>query len=176
MPKFSRCSRVSSLDEDASCGFSQPDPVHAAHELLPGRVDGTPRSYLSFKIDPGQVDGMPLPRPMFEIFVFPPRWRACICVVDRVARGGLRWSDRMEDYRTEVLGLMKAQMIKEHRHRAGWLQGAVSWSERPPLPTTRNSGWRRASPATKTLLQGMLDLTDNLDGSSVVPPPGGGPA
>ncbi|HNO16655.1 MAG TPA: NAD-glutamate dehydrogenase, partial [Actinomycetota bacterium] len=76
------------------------------------RVDGSPKQWLSFKIDPREVPGMPLPRPMFEIFVTSPQMSGVHLRFGRVARGGLRWSDRREDFRTEVLGLVKAQMVK----------------------------------------------------------------
>src|SRR5690606_19440688 len=76
------------------------------------REGGGPKSYLSFKFDPTNVLRMPEPRPMFEIFVYSPRVEAVHLRGGRVARGGLRWSDRPEDFRTEVLGLVKAQMVK----------------------------------------------------------------
>ncbi len=68
--------------------------------------------FISFKFDPKRVPGLPEPRPMFEILVYSPRFEGVHLRGGRVARGGLRWSDRMEDFRTEVLGLMKAQMVK----------------------------------------------------------------
>ncbi|HSA89654.1 MAG TPA: NAD-glutamate dehydrogenase domain-containing protein, partial [Burkholderiales bacterium] len=70
------------------------------------------KPYVSFKLDPKRVPGLPEPRPMFEIWVYSPRFEGVHLRGGRVARGGLRWSDRMEDFRTEVLGLMKAQMVK----------------------------------------------------------------
>src|SRR6202042_2303638 len=66
----------------------------------------------SFKLDSSQIPVLPLPRPRFEIFVYSPRVEAVHLRGGRVARGGIRWSDRREDFRTEVLGLMKAQMVK----------------------------------------------------------------
>src|SRR5439155_4649675 len=73
---------------------------------------GKPRSYLSFKFDPAKVPGLPEPKPMFEIFVYSTRFEGVHLRGGKVARGGLRWSDRPEDFRTEVLGLVKAQMVK----------------------------------------------------------------
>src|SRR5581483_11679684 len=73
---------------------------------------GSRRSYLSFKLNPEQVSILPLPRPKYEIFVYSPRVEGVHLRGGSVARGGLRWSDRREDFRTEVLGLMKAQMVK----------------------------------------------------------------
>ena len=75
-------------------------------------ADGRGRSFLSFKFDPAKVPGMPDPRPMYEIFVYSPRFEGIHLRGGKVARGGLRWSDRPEDFRTEVLGLVKAQMVK----------------------------------------------------------------
>ena len=134
-------------------------------------VDGIPRSYLSFKIDPSQVDGMPLPRPMFEIFVFSAQMEGVHLRGGRVARGGLRWSDRMEDYRTEVLGLMKAQMIKNTVIVPVGSKGGFV-VRKAAIADNREQRMEKGIACYKTLLRGMLDLTDNLDGSSVVPPPG----
>ena len=75
-------------------------------------VAGAPPSYLSFKLDPTRLEFLPRPRPRFEIFVYSPRVEGIHLRGGAVARGGLRWSDRREDFRTEVLGLMKAQMVK----------------------------------------------------------------
>ena len=75
-------------------------------------ADGGAPEYLSFKLDPRQLEMLPLPRPQYEIFVYSPRVEGIHLRGGRVARGGLRWSDRREDFRTEVLGLMKAQTVK----------------------------------------------------------------
>ena len=75
-------------------------------------ADGQPKPYLSLKFASREVPGLPLPHPLYEIFVYSPRFEAVHLRGGKVARGGLRWSDRREDFRTEVLGLMKAQMVK----------------------------------------------------------------
>ncbi len=75
-------------------------------------ADGRRRTFLSFKLDPARVPGLPEPKPMFEIFVYSTRFEGVHLRGGKVARGGLRWSDRPEDFRTEVLGLVKAQMVK----------------------------------------------------------------
>ena len=75
-------------------------------------ADGRPAAHLSFKLDSASLALLPLPRPRFEIFVYSPRVEGVHLRGGKVARGGLRWSDRREDFRTEVLGLMKAQMVK----------------------------------------------------------------
>ena len=75
-------------------------------------ADGAPKPWLSFKLEPARLPWLPLPRPRFEIFVYSPRVEGVHLRGGKVARGGIRWSDRREDFRTEVLGLMKAQMVK----------------------------------------------------------------
>ena len=70
------------------------------------------KEYLSFKLDPTSIDGLPFPRPMYEIWVYSPRVEGVHLRFGKVARGGLRWSDRREDFRTEILGLVKAQTVK----------------------------------------------------------------
>src|SRR5690606_32541659 len=74
--------------------------------------DGQPKPYLSFKFDPQRIPTLPQPRPMLEIFVYSPRVEGVHLRGGKVARGGLRWSNRMEDFRTEILGLVKAQIVK----------------------------------------------------------------
>ena len=81
-------------------------------QLLAPRRGGQAAQFLSFKFDPAKVPGLPEPKPMFEIFVYSPRFEGVHLRGGQVARGGLRWSDRLEDFRTEVLGLVKAQMVK----------------------------------------------------------------
>ena len=72
----------------------------------------SPKPYISFKLNPKIIPELPLPRPKYEIFVYSPRFEGVHLRAGKVARGGLRWSDRREDFRTEVLGLMKAQQVK----------------------------------------------------------------
>ena len=74
--------------------------------------DGRPKSYVAFKLDPQMVPDLPAPRPKYEIFVYSPRFEGVHLRFGAVARGGLRWSDRRDDFRTEILGLVKAQMVK----------------------------------------------------------------
>ncbi|MDJ0739539.1 MAG: NAD-glutamate dehydrogenase [Gammaproteobacteria bacterium] len=127
--------------------------------------------YLSFKFDPTRVPGMPQPRPMFEIFVFSADMEGVHLRGGRVARGGLRWSDRMEDYRTEILGLMKAQMVKNTvivpaGSKGGFIvKRGIDTDDRERL-------MQQVVACYQTLLRGMLDLTDNLVGNRPLPPPG----
>src|SRR6185295_7561747 len=104
---------VASLDEDRILR-SYLNLVQATlrtNFYQPG-AGGKPKSYVSFKLDPQKIPDLPLPRPKFEIFVYSPRVEGVHLRMGYVARGGLRWSDRREDFRTEILGLMKAQNVK----------------------------------------------------------------
>src|SRR5439155_2592749 len=76
------------------------------------REDSRPKSYVAFKLDPQAIPDLPAPRPRYEIFVYSPRFEGVHLRFGAVARGGLRWSDRREDFRTEILGLVKAQTVK----------------------------------------------------------------
>jgi glutamate dehydrogenase len=76
------------------------------------QADGSSKAYLAFKFDPLKIPDLPEPRPMFEISVYSPRMEGVHLRGGKVARGGIRWSDRLEDFRTEILGLVKAQRVK----------------------------------------------------------------
>ncbi|KAI3596527.1 NAD-specific glutamate dehydrogenase, large form [Cupriavidus necator H850] len=132
--------------------------------------EGQPRPYVSFKFNPALVPGLPEPRPMFEIWVYSPRVEGVHLRGGRVARGGLRWSDRREDFRTEVLGLMKAQMVKNTVIVPVGSKGGFV-VKRPPPPTDRDAFLQEGIACYQTFLRGLLDLTDNLVGGQLVPPP-----
>ena len=148
---------VDSLDQDRILrGFlSVVRAMLRTNYFLPG-----PKPYVSFKLDPHQIPLTPLPRPQFEIFVHSPRVEGVHLRGGSVARGGLRWSDRREDFRTEILGLMKAQMVKN----------AVI------VPVGSKGGFvvkRQGDQVVEcytTFLSGLLDITDNIVGDKVVPP------
>jgi glutamate dehydrogenase len=133
-------------------------------------ADGQPRPYISFKFNPALVQGLPEPRPMFEIWVYSPRVEGVHLRGGRVARGGLRWSDRREDFRTEVLGLMKAQMVKNTVIVPVGSKGGFV-VKRPPPPTDRDAFLAEGVACYQTFLRGLLDLTDNLVSGNLVPPP-----
>ena len=132
-------------------------------------VDGPPS--LVLKLDPGTVPGIVEPRPKFEIFVYSPRLEAVHLRFGRVARGGLRWSDRLEDFRTEVLGLVKAQEVKNAVIVPAGAKGGFV-CKRLPDPADREAYQAEVLACYKTFIAGMLDVTDNIDGDRVVPPPG----
>ncbi len=135
------------------------------------RRDGAtePKPYLSFKFDPAGIPGLPEPRPKFEIFVFSPRVEGVHLRGGYVARGGLRWSDRMEDYRTEVLGLVKAQRVKNAVIVPTGSKGGFV-VKRPPAGGDREAVLKEGIACYETYLQGLLDITDNLVNGKVVPP------
>ncbi len=132
--------------------------------------DGRPKPYLSFKLDPQQLPLLPLPRPRFEIFVYSPRVEGVHLRGGRVARGGLRWSDRREDFRTEVLGLMKAQMVKNALIVPVGSKGGFV-VKRPPEDPGREAQLAEGIACYRTFLSGLLDLTDNIVAGEIVPPP-----
>ncbi|TWA67081.1 glutamate dehydrogenase (NAD) [Azospirillum brasilense] len=135
-------------------------------------ADGRPKTYLSFKIDSRNIDDLPLPRPMVEVFVYSPRMEGVHLRGGKVARGGIRWSDRREDFRTEILGLMKAQMVKNTVIVPVGSKGGFVVKRPPPPSAGREAQLAEGIECYKTLMRGLLDITDNLDaGGAVVPPP-----
>jgi glutamate dehydrogenase len=134
-------------------------------------ADGRSKPYLSFKLDPTEVPSLPKPRPMFEVFVYSPRTEAVHLRGGKVARGGIRWSDRREDFRTEVLGLMKAQMVKNAVIVPVGAKGGFV-VKRPPADGGREALQDEVVACYSTFMRGLLDLTDNRAGNGqVVPPP-----
>ncbi len=131
--------------------------------------DGKPHPYLSFKLDSAHIPVLPLPVPQFEIFVYSPRVEAVHLRGGRVARGGIRWSDRPEDFRTEVLGLMKAQMVKNALIVPVGAKGGFV-VKRPPAEGGREALLNEGIACYKAFLSGMLDITDNIVEGEVVPP------
>jgi glutamate dehydrogenase len=132
-------------------------------------VGGAP--YLVLKLAPENVSEVPLPRPKFEIFVYSPRLEAVHLRFGRVARGGLRWSDRFEDFRTEVLGLVKAQEVKNSVIVPSGAKGGFV-CKRLPDPGDREAYQGEVLACYQTFISAMLDITDNIDGDKVVPPVG----
>jgi glutamate dehydrogenase len=128
-----------------------------------GRSIEKRKPYLSFKIKSALVDDMPSPKPLYEVFVYSPEMEGVHLRGGKVARGGIRWSDRREDFRTEVLGLMKAQLTKNSLI----------------VPTGSKGGFivKKSQPSRdevitcyKMLMKGLLDITDNLKDGKVIPP------
>ncbi|KNX37706.1 NAD-glutamate dehydrogenase [Luteipulveratus halotolerans] len=131
--------------------------------------DGSRRPVVSLKIDCQAVPGLPSPKPMFEIWCYSPRVEGVHLRFGKVARGGLRWSDRREDFRTEILGLVKAQMVKNAVIvPTGSKGGFVAKSL--PDPSDRDAWMAEGISSYKAFISGLLDLTDNLVAGEVVPP------
>ena len=131
---------------------------------------GQRRSFVSFKFDSSKVPDLPAPKPMFEIFVYSTRFEGVHLRGGRVARGGLRWSDRPEDFRTEVLGLVKAQMVKNIVIVPVGSKGGFVL-KRAPAASDRDAFMREGVACYQDYLRGLLDITDNRAGDAIVPPP-----
>ena len=131
--------------------------------------DGRPKSYLSFKLKSGDIEELPLPRPLYEIFVYSPRVEGIHLRFGMVARGGLRWSDRREDFRTEILGLVKAQQVKNAVIVPVGSKGGFV-VKRPPQGGGRDAFLDEGIACYKIFISALFDLTDNYQGTRVVPP------
>ena len=131
---------------------------------------GGRRGFVSFKFDSAKVPELPAPKPMFEIFVYSTRFEGVHLRGGRVARGGLRWSDRPEDFRTEVLGLVKAQMVKNTVIVPVGSKGGFVL-KRAPAASDRDAYLREGVACYQNYLRGLLDITDNRVGEAIVPPP-----
>jgi len=131
---------------------------------------GPRRGFLSFKFDSAQVPGLPKPVPLYEIWVYSPRFEGIHLRGGKVARGGLRWSDRPDDFRTEVLGLVKAQMVKNTVIVPVGSKGGFVLKKAPP-PSERDAFLKEGVACYQDYLRGLLDLTDNLVAGKPVPPP-----
>jgi glutamate dehydrogenase len=160
---------VTSLDEDRILR-AYLNVVRATLRTNYYQTDGAGRakSYVSFKLDPQKIPDLPLPRPKFEIFVYSPRVEGVHLRMGAVARGGIRWSDRREDFRTEVLGLMKAQNVKNTLIVPVGAKGGFV-VKRPPAGS-REELQAEVVACYQTLIRGMLDLTDNIVANRIVPP------
>ena len=134
------------------------------------RADGGPADYLSFKFDSSKVPDLPKPRPYREIFVCGPRVEGVHLRFGPVARGGLRWSDRREDFRTEVLGLVKAQMVKNTVIVPVGSKGGFFCKQLPDPSVDRDAWFNEGVACYKRFINGLLDITDNIVGGKIVAP------
>ena len=170
-----RLDAVPSLDEDRILRsfltlIQATQRTNAYRPLRDGDPSSGPRPVLSFKFDPEMIPDLPLPRPMFEIWVYSPRVEGVHLRGGAVARGGLRWSDRREDFRTEVLGLMKAQMVKNAVIIPVGAKGGFVVKRREQIadPDVLR---REVADCYRAFVAGLLDVTDNVVDGAVVPPP-----
>ena len=132
------------------------------------------KPYTSFKLNTAAIDGAPFPRPKFEIWVYSPRVEGVHLRFGEIARGGLRWSDRREDFRTEILGLVKAQTVKNAVIVPTGAKGGF-YAKQLPDPAADRAAWMEEGKASyRTFIRGLLDITDNLvvtGGEETVVPP-----
>lgn len=130
---------------------------------------GDPKSYLSLKLEPSAIPDLPRPRPEYEVFVHSPRVEGVHLRFGSVARGGLRWSDRRDDFRTEVLGLVKAQMVKNTVIVPVGAKGGF-FAKQLPDPSNREAWMAEGIASYRTFISGLLDITDNLVDGRTAPP------
>ncbi|MER7203083.1 NAD-glutamate dehydrogenase, partial [Streptomyces sp. NPDC000188] len=163
--------QVASLDEDRILrSFLTVIKATLRTNFFQKRDDGTPHAYVSMKFDPQAIPDLPAPRPAYEIWVYSPRVEGVHLRFGKVARGGLRWSDRREDFRTEVLGLVKAQMVKNTVIVPVGAKGGFV-AKNLPDPSVDRDAWLAEGVASyKTFISALLDITDNLVAGQVVPP------
>ncbi len=166
-----RLETVQSLDEDRIIRrFVNLIQATLRTNFYQGGEDGKPRPYLSLKLDSQKVDGLPKPRPLVEISVYSPWMEGIHLRGGTVARGGIRWSDRPEDFRTEILGLMKAQMVKNAVIVPDGAKGGFV-PKLLPEGGSREEIQAEGIRCYRTLVCGLLDITDNVVGGEIVPPP-----
>jgi len=127
------------------------------------------KDYVSIKLSSRDIPDLPLPKPLYEIFVYSSRFEGIHLRNTKVARGGIRWSDRKEDFRTEILGLMKAQVVKNavivpSGAKGGFVLKAV------PEDASRDVVQTEVIACYKSFIKGLLDLTDNIKNNKPVPP------
>ena len=163
---------VATLDEDRILRRFH-NAIHSTLRTNYCQAGGT-KAWISLKIDSHTIDELPAPRPLVEIFVYSPRMEGIHLRGGRVARGGIRWSDRREDFRTEILGLMKTQMVKNAVIVPVGSKGGF-YVKQPPAGGTREQIQAEGIACYQTLIRGLLDITDNYaigeqDGGGIVPP------
>ncbi|HEY7225833.1 MAG TPA: NAD-glutamate dehydrogenase [Micromonosporaceae bacterium] len=132
--------------------------------------DGRPKPYVAFKLDAQSIGDLPAPRPRFEIFVYSPRFEGVHLRFGAVARGGIRWSDRREDFRTEILGLVKAQTVKNAVIVPVGAKGGFVLKQAPPASERRQFEEEGVS-CYRQFMASLLDVTDNIVAGQVVAPP-----
>ena len=132
---------------------------------------GEERTAIALKLEPQRIEDLPQPKPRFEVFVYSPRVEGVHLRFGPVARGGLRWSDRREDFRTEILGLVKAQMVKNAVIVPVGAKGGFYCKQLPDPQQDRDAWLEEGVACYRIFISGLLDVTDNLKGKEVVPPP-----
>ncbi|MFJ3198355.1 NAD-glutamate dehydrogenase [Streptomyces griseoviridis] len=163
--------QVASLDEDRILrSFLTVIKATLRTNFFQEAADGTPHAYVSMKFDPQAIPDLPAPRPAYEIWVYSPRVEGVHLRFGKVARGGLRWSDRREDFRTEILGLVKAQMVKNTVIVPVGAKGGFVAKQLPDPAVDRDAWLAEGIASYKTFISALLDITDNMVAGEVVPP------
>ncbi|MFI0542031.1 NAD-glutamate dehydrogenase [Streptomyces sp. WSLK1-3] len=163
--------QVASLDEDRILrSFLTVIKATLRTNFFQEAAGGHPHDYVSMKFDPRAIPDLPAPRPAFEIWVYSPRVEGVHLRFGKVARGGLRWSDRREDFRTEILGLVKAQMVKNTVIVPVGAKGGFVAKQLPDPAVDRDAWMAEGIASYKTFISALLDITDNMVAGEVVPP------
>ncbi|WP_327429175.1 NAD-glutamate dehydrogenase [Streptomyces sp. NBC_01236] len=163
--------QVASLDEDRILrSFLNLIKATLRTNFFQETVRATPHEYVSMKFDPQALPDLPAPRPAYEIWVYSPRVEGVHLRFGKVARGGLRWSDRREDFRTEILGLVKAQMVKNTVIVPVGAKGGFVAKQLPDPSVDRDAWLAEGIRSYRTFISALLDITDNMVGGEVVPP------
>ncbi|WP_405671924.1 NAD-glutamate dehydrogenase [Streptomyces sp. NBC_01530] len=163
--------QVASLDEDRILrSFLTVIKATLRTNFFQEAAGGKPHAYVSMKFDPQAMPDLPAPRPAFEIWVYSPRVEGVHLRFGKVARGGLRWSDRREDFRTEILGLVKAQMVKNTVIVPVGAKGGFVAKQLPDPSVDRDAWLAEGIASYKTFISALLDITDNMVAGEVVPP------
>jgi glutamate dehydrogenase len=163
--------QVASLDEDRILrSFLTLIKATLRTNFFQKNEAGEAHSYVSMKFDPQAIPDLPAPRPAFEIWVYSPRVEGVHLRFGKVARGGLRWSDRREDFRTEILGLVKAQMVKNTVIVPVGAKGGFVAKNLPDPSVDRDAWLAEGIASYKIFISALLDITDNMVGGEVVPP------
>ncbi|QHA05047.1 NAD-glutamate dehydrogenase [Streptomyces broussonetiae] len=163
--------QVASLDEDRILrSFLTVIKATLRTNFFQQTADGAPHDYVSMKFDPQAIPDLPAPRPAYEIWVYSPRVEGVHLRFGKVARGGLRWSDRREDFRTEILGLVKAQMVKNTVIVPVGAKGGFVAKQLPDPGVDRDAWLAEGIASYKTFISALLDITDNMVAGEVVPP------
>ncbi|MEU2430564.1 NAD-glutamate dehydrogenase [Streptomyces sp. NPDC007861] len=163
--------QVASLDEDRILrSFLTVIKATLRTNFFQEAAGGQWHGYVSMKFDPQAIPDLPAPRPAYEIWVYSPRVEGVHLRFGKVARGGLRWSDRREDFRTEILGLVKAQMVKNTVIVPVGAKGGFVAKQLPDPSVDRDAWLAEGIACYKTFISALLDITDNLVAGEVVPP------
>ncbi|WP_266383863.1 NAD-glutamate dehydrogenase [Streptomyces canus] len=163
--------QVASLDEDRILrSFLTVIKATLRTNFFQEAAGGKPHDYVSMKFDPQAIPDLPAPRPAFEIWVYSPRVEGVHLRFGKVARGGLRWSDRREDFRTEILGLVKAQMVKNTVIVPVGAKGGFVAKQLPDPAVDRDAWLAEGIASYKMFISALLDITDNMVAGEVVPP------